>query len=83
MSGRLIAAVLVAWALEKLDERTYAFHWGAPGFRSFALVDPDDAQALVVFTNGNQGLEMMDELVELLTGRRHALLDFYMPHPND
>ncbi len=74
----------LGWAIERLEDADYFFHWGAnPAFRSFALGSAETGRALVILTNGRNGLELADEVAEIVTGRRHPLFSFYMLHPTD
>lgn len=75
----------VGWGLERQgDEHFVAFHWGSnPGFKSFAMVDRERELGLVVLTNGDNGLELVEELVEILDPVLHPLFRFYMLHPDD
>lgn len=74
----------LGWGLQTLTDETWFFHWGSnPHFRAFAMGNRDRNRAFVVFTNGAQGLELMDEVAAIVTGRDHPLFSFYMLHPTD
>jgi CubicO group peptidase (beta-lactamase class C family) len=75
----------LGWALERdLRGGVTAFHWGSnPGFKSFALVDPERELGLVILTNGDHGLELVEEVVGILDPKPHPLFEFYMLHPDD
>jgi CubicO group peptidase (beta-lactamase class C family) len=57
----------VAWALGwglELETGMF-FHWGAnPGFQAFAIGSPRAGAGLVVFTNGDNGLAVMPDLLK-------------------
>lgn len=75
----------LGWALERGPNglRT-AFHWGSnPGFKSFALLDPERQLGLVILTNGDNGLELVQRIVGILDNKPHPLFEFYMLHPDD
>lgn len=73
------------WALEQNpDGSVAAFHWGSnPGFKSFALLDREREIGLVILTNGDHGLELVEEVVRILDDDPHPLFEFYMLHPDD
>lgn len=73
------------WALEiQPGQGPVAFHWGSnPGFKSFALASPQRGLGIVVLTNGDNGLELVEEVMEILDPVPHALFRFYMLHPDD
>jgi hypothetical protein len=60
------------------------FHWGSnPGFKSFVFADRSSHVGLVMLTDGDNGLELAQQLVRVVTGRRYAFLRFYMLRPTD
>lgn len=70
------------WALWRGEERAF-FHWGSnPGFESFALGDAARERGVVLLTNGQEGLEMAEEITAAAVGRSHPFFDFYMLHPD-
>ncbi|MFW6078505.1 MAG: serine hydrolase domain-containing protein [Gemmatimonadota bacterium] len=76
----------LGWALERPDvsSRTAAFHWGSnPGFKSFALVDRERGIGLVILTNGDNGLELVEDAVGIVDAEPHPVFEFYMLHPDD
>ncbi len=75
----------LGWALEtRPDAAATAFHWGSnPGFKSLAFFDPVRQLGLVVLTNGDHGLELIEDMVALLDPQPHAMFGFYMLHPDD
>lgn len=69
---------------QSANGKRVAFHWGSnPGFKSFALVDPDRQIGIVMLTNGDNGLEMAEQVMRILDPVQHALFRFYMLHPDD
>lgn len=75
----------LGWAVERDSNGDRAgFHWGSnPGFKSFALFDPERQLGLVILTNGDHGLELAEQVVGILDPKPHPLFGFYMLHPDD
>lgn len=75
----------LGWAVEEAPSgEAVVFHWGSnPGFKSFALVDPGRDIGLVILTNGDNGLELVEQAVRIVDPNRHPLFEFYMLHPDD
>lgn len=75
----------LGWAVEEAPSgETVVFHWGSnPGFKSFALVDTGRDIGLVILTNGDNGLELVEQMVGIVDPNRHPLFEFYMLHPDD
>jgi CubicO group peptidase (beta-lactamase class C family) len=74
----------LGWAVEEWHGERWFFHWGAnPGYRSFVLGNNARREALVILTNGENGLELAQDVVELVRNERHPLFAFRMLHPND
>ncbi len=49
------------------------WHWGDNGgWKNFALVEPRDGSALVIFTNGSHGMNIAERFVAAATGRDHV-----------
>ena len=73
------------WAMERDPAGGFtAFHWGSnPGFKSFALVDRTREIGLVILTNGDNGLELAEDVLSIIDPRSHPLFKFYMLHPDD
>ncbi len=75
----------LGWSLSDTGaESPTAFHWGSnPGFKSLAFFDANRGLGLVILTNGDHGLELAREVVELVDPQRQPFFDFYMLHPDD
>jgi CubicO group peptidase (beta-lactamase class C family) len=73
------------WALERdAAGDVTAFHWGSnPGFKSFAMVDRTREIGLVILTNGDNGLELAEDVLRIIDPKPHPLFGFYMLHPDD
>jgi hypothetical protein len=53
---------------------TYLWRWGSIAGRwlSFALVHPESRSAIVVFTNGSNGLRVAERIVRAASGHGQA-----------
>lgn len=74
----------LGWAVEQAPSgQTVVFHWGSnPGFKSFTLVDRARDIGLVIFTNGDDGLELVEQVVGIVDPN-HPLFAFHLLHPDD
>ena len=71
----------IGWALGWGVEPTSGtlFQWGkVPGARSFAMVDPGQQSGMVLLTNCNTGLRVMQGLAQALLPGEHAALRWLM-----
>ena len=60
------------------------FHWGAnPGFQSFFLCQPKTRRAVLLLTDSDNGLDLVDSVVQLSVPGVHPSLRFPMLHPKD
>ena len=72
----------LGWGVEHYDGELYFFHWGAnKGFQAFVLGSVDGKNAPVILTNGESGLDLSADLVQLIMNQRYTLFSFYMLHP--
>ncbi|HSU87279.1 MAG TPA: serine hydrolase domain-containing protein [Terriglobia bacterium] len=72
----------LGWGVEDYERKLYFFHWGAnTGFQAFVLGSVDGKNAVVILTNGESGLDLSADLVQLILNQRHPLFSFYMLHP--
>jgi CubicO group peptidase (beta-lactamase class C family) len=77
----------LAWglgvAIEDKASPSY-FHWGAnPGFQSFFMCQPKSGRGLLFLTNSDNGLDLVDKLVNASIPGPHPILRFPMLHPKD
>ncbi|MBI3790775.1 MAG: serine hydrolase [Gemmatimonadetes bacterium] len=66
----------VQWGLgagiEQVGKRTFAWQWGDnTGYKAFYLLDPANAWAMVVFTNGERGAKVYERVIANVTGEDH------------
>lgn len=74
----------LGWGLAKAESETLFLQWGSnPGYKSLVVASIDRLKALVVLTNGDNGLELATGLVPAVFGREYPFLQFYMLHPDD
>jgi CubicO group peptidase (beta-lactamase class C family) len=68
----------LAWGLgfgiEQESGPRYLWQWGDNGgWKNILLVQPESRSALVVFTNGNNGMRVVERIAKAATVREHAL----------
>jgi CubicO group peptidase (beta-lactamase class C family) len=74
----------LGWAVATAKNDTLFFQWGSnPGFKSLALGSINQGKALIVLTNGDNGLEVATSIAPIIFGYKYPFLDFYMMHPDD
>jgi CubicO group peptidase (beta-lactamase class C family) len=63
----------LGWCVEREAGRTYLWQWGSgyDGYYHFALVHPKTRSAIVVFTNGLNGLRVAERIVGAASGTDH------------
>lgn len=68
----------LAWGLgfgiEQESGPRYLWQWGDNGgWKNILLVHPESQSGLVVFTNGDNGMRVVERIAKAATGREHAL----------
>lgn len=59
----------LGWGIEEEGERRYLWQWGDNGgWKNFVLVHPESKSAVVVFTNGSNGMHIAERVVRAATG---------------
>lgn len=67
----------LGWGLETTATDTTIWHWGDnTDMQAFVVAMPAARRALVIFTNGENGLSLVPPLVERMAGRRSPALDW-------
>jgi CubicO group peptidase (beta-lactamase class C family) len=70
--------------IEDLPQKTFFFHWGSnPGYCSFAIGSRKTGRALVLLTNGQNGLETAEEITNVAFGGPHPIFRSKFLHPDD
>jgi hypothetical protein len=64
----------LGWGIEEQDGARYLWQWGDNGgWKNIVIVHPESRSALVVFTNGNNGMRVVERVAQAATHRDHAL----------
>jgi hypothetical protein len=67
----------LGWGLESDGGRDYIWHWGDNGtFKNFVLAHVSSRSAIVVFTNGNNGMRVAEAAVAAASGHEHFAFDW-------
>lgn len=67
----------LGWGLEGHEGRDYIWHWGDNGnFKNFVLAHLPSRSAIVVFTNGHNGLRVAEAVVAAASGHEHPAFDW-------
>jgi CubicO group peptidase (beta-lactamase class C family) len=67
----------LGWGVEAYAGREYIWHWGDNGtYKNFVLAHLPTRSAVVVFTNGSNGMRIAEYLVEAATGLDHPAFDW-------
>ncbi len=74
----------LGWAIATVPGDTLFLHWGSnPGYKSLAVGSTAQGVAVVILTNGDNGLELATSIIPAVLGRDYPFLRFYMLHPDD
>jgi CubicO group peptidase (beta-lactamase class C family) len=64
----------LGWGIEKESGPRYLWQWGDNGgWKNIVIAHPESRSGLVVFTNGSNGMRVVERVVRAATGREHAL----------
>jgi CubicO group peptidase (beta-lactamase class C family) len=67
----------LGWGLESDAGRDYFWHWGDNGnYKNFVLAHLPSRSAVVVFTNGNNGMRINEAVVAAASGHEHFAFDW-------
>ncbi len=67
----------LGWGLESDQGRDYIWHWGDNGnYKNFVLAHLPSRSAVVVFTNGNNGMRINEAVVAAASGHEHFAFDW-------
>jgi CubicO group peptidase (beta-lactamase class C family) len=62
------------WGIERVGERSYLWQWGNnPGYRAFAMADPDSGTGFVLLTNSDRGLALSEPLAHAVLPAAHRV----------
>jgi len=64
----------LGWGIEQEGTQPrYMWQWGDNGrWKNFVLVHPESRSAIVVFTNGENGMRVIERILHAATGHEHA-----------
>jgi CubicO group peptidase (beta-lactamase class C family) len=64
----------LGWGIEEEGGLRYLWQWGDNGgWKNIVIVHPESQSALVVFTNGGNGMRVVERVAMAATGREHAI----------
>ena len=67
----------LGWGLESDEGREYIWHWGDNGnYKNFVLAHLPSRSAIIVFTNGNNGMRINEAVVAAASGHEHLAFDW-------
>jgi CubicO group peptidase (beta-lactamase class C family) len=67
----------LGWGVETMSGRDYLWHWGDNGaFKNFVLAHRPTRSAVVVFTNGAQGMRLAEAIVNAASSSEHRAFDW-------
>jgi CubicO group peptidase (beta-lactamase class C family) len=67
----------LGWGLEAMNGREYLWHWGDNGtFKNFVLAHLPSRSAVIVFTNGAQGMRLAEAIVNEASSSEHLAFDW-------
>jgi CubicO group peptidase (beta-lactamase class C family) len=67
----------LGWGLESAAGRDYIWHWGDNGtYKNFVLAHPASRSAVLVFTNGSNGMRIAEHIVVAASGLEHPAFDW-------
>lgn len=62
----------LGWGIQRDQHGEVLWHWGANNsFRNFAIADPENGRAVVVFTNSENGPRLYERVIVAVTGHDH------------
>jgi CubicO group peptidase (beta-lactamase class C family) len=62
----------LGWGIQRDEHGEVLWHWGANNsFRNFAMADPANGRAVVVFTNSVNGPRIYERVIVAVTGHDH------------
>lgn len=64
----------LGWGIEEQDGRRYLWQWGDNGgWKNVVIVHPESRSGVVVFTNGDRGMRVVERVARAATGLEHVL----------
>lgn len=67
----------LGWGVLKSADKTLLWHWGDnDGFKSFVMFDPSQKIALIILSNSNNGLAIVDTISQIVFGDTPAIFEW-------
>ncbi len=67
----------LGWGIERNDGREEIWHWGDNGsFKAFVMAEPKTKSGVVVFANGEKGLELAEPIVDEAMGTNSLVFEW-------
>src|SRR5450830_575638 len=71
----------LGWGIERNAEGLFIWHWGNnPGYRAFVMASVQTGDGFVMFTNGDDGLQLAEPIAQVILPGEHKLFHFWMLH---
>src|SRR6266851_1496059 len=65
----------LGWGIEQVAGRRYLWQWGDNGgWKNFVMVHPESRSAIVVFTNGSNGMHVVERIVRAASGEDQPVI---------
>lgn len=69
----------LGWAVERGEKETFIWQWGNnPGYRAFVMASTSSGDAVVMFTNSENGLAMAEPIVTTVLPGTHRAFKSYL-----
>lgn len=69
----------LGWGIERNNENTFIWQWGNnPGYRAFVMASTNSGDAVVMFTNSENGLALAEPLVATVLPGVHNVFKSYL-----
>ena len=69
----------LGWGVEQGEKETYIWQWGNnPGYRAFVMASTSSGDAVVMFTNSENGLAMAEPIVAMVLPGSHSVFKSYL-----
>jgi hypothetical protein len=67
-------SLCLGWGIEEVGGARYLWQWGDNGgWKNIVILHPESQSALVVFTNGGNGMRVVERVARAATGCDHPI----------